>query len=320
MFFVDEERTRKVLAFRDLIAALEKAFLSECKVPARMVEAITANEQPLGTLLLMPAWMPGRYLGVKTVCVFPGNAALGLSSLHSTYLLYDACTGVPLAQMDGNEITSRRTAAASALAARFLSRRDAATLLVVGAGRMASVLPHAYSVIRPIRRVLIWSLHEHNAHKLAERLTHEGLTADVAVHLKPAVDVADIISCATLSREPLIRGAWLRLGVHLDLIGGFAPDMRESDDECYRNANVFIDTDEALIKAGDLLSPIANGILAISDVRATLAQLCQGVHPGRTDDRQITIFKSVGTALEDLAAAALVYERSLGDQGAAPTS
>lgn len=303
----DARATRRALPFGALIAALDDLFVAGCEVPARHVHSIGGQ----GTVLIMPAWA-GRYMGIKTVNIFPANAARGQPALFSTYILYDAASGEPLAQIDGNEITARRTAAASALAARFLARDDAGRLLVVGSGRVARLLPHAYREVRAIGEVTVWSRDHGAASRLAAELSADGFDAHASADLEAAARRADIVSCATLATEPLIRGEWLQQGSHLDLIGGFTPQMREADDACFAGARVFVDTAEALQKSGDLLGPIARGVLAPSDVCATLEALCRGQHGGRGDARERTVFKSVGTALEDLAAAMLVMSAEPG--------
>ena len=303
MKIIDATATAQALPFQALITALEKMFLDGCEVPPREVHAVGDDL----TTLVMPAWQPGRYFGLKVVNVAPGNAALGLPGLFATYQLFDARTGVPLAQIDGGEITARRTAAASALAASRLARPDARRLLVVGAGRVGSLVAHAHAAARPIDDVQVWSRDAASARALAGRLVSEGVAARAVADLAHAAAHADIVSCATLSADALIRGEWLAPGTHLDLIGGFTPAMREADDAAFLGADVWIDTPEALAKAGDLLQPIASGALRREDVRGTLADLCAGRFM-RRDAEQRTVFKSVGTALEDLAAAILVHE------------
>ncbi len=309
MLTFDAETTRAGLPFAALIAALRDMFVAGCEVPARAVHAIA---QPDGTtaghVLLMPAWQPGALLGVKIVSVFPGNAAQGVSSLHGVYLLLDARTGVPLAQLDGSELTARRTAAVSALAASLLARADASRLLVVDAGRVASLVADAMASVRPIARVSVWNHRAARAQALAARLRERGIDAHAAGDLAAAVHEADIVSCATLSTAPLIEGRWLQPGTHVDLVGAFTPEMRESDSECLRRARVFVDHDEALAKAGDLLCAAADGAFAPAQLQATLTQLCRGERPARRDAREITLFKSVGSALQDLAGAQLAWQ------------
>jgi ornithine cyclodeaminase/alanine dehydrogenase-like protein (mu-crystallin family) len=289
------------LPFDRLIEALRALFASGCVVPQRHVH------QPADgmTSLIMPAWVPGGPYAVKVVNIAPGNSAKGLPGLHSTVLLHDGATGRPLALIDGDTVTARRTAAASALAASYLARPDARHLLVVGAGRVAELLPAAHATVRPIERVSVWARRAEAASALAARWRRQGLDARVAPSLEVAAAEADIISCATLSTEPVIEGEWLRAGSHLDLIGSFTPGMREADDACFSHAALYIDTDEALLKSGDLLGPLSRGVFDRRDVRGTLTGLCRGEAAGRRDALERTVFKSVGTALEDLAAAVL---------------
>lgn len=309
MKIINAADTRRALPFDRLIPALEAMFISGCQVPLRHTHALheTADEFPM-TVLIMPAWQRDRYLGIKTVNIYPANAGRGLPGLYSTYILYDAKTGEPLALIDGNEITSRRTAAASALAASYLAPATARRLLVVGCGRVGSLIPAAYRAVRPIEQVVVWDRDVQAASLLAETLRTQNIDASVAADLAGAVSEADIVSCATLATEPLIHGSALRACSHLDLIGSFTPQMREADDACFSHARLFIDTQEALQKSGELLGPISRGVFSPDDIAGDLADLANGRIPGRGDSEGRTVFKAVGTALEDLAAAALVYE------------
>lgn len=309
----DASTTCRALPFTRLIDALAVMFANGCEVPLRHTHTLAGAEgggagSAVGTVLIMPAWQPGRYLGIKTVSIFPGNAARGLPGLFSTYLLVDANTGQPLAMIDGDQITARRTVAASALAARCLARPDARRLLVVGAGRVAALLPAAYQAVRPITEVRVWARNPAQAAALVDDWRQQGLAATAAPDLAAAVAWADVVSCATLATAPVVQGDWLQPGSHLDLIGSFTPAMREADDACFAGASVFVDTDEAAMKSGDLLGPLSRGVLQRGDIRGTLADLCRGRVPGRQSANERTVFKSVGSALEDLAAAVLVYE------------
>ncbi|HET7527178.1 MAG TPA: ornithine cyclodeaminase family protein, partial [Burkholderiaceae bacterium] len=280
-----------------------------CVVPPRQVHTVAEGPAP-GRLLSMVAWQPGRILGIKTVTVFAANSALGLPSLHAIYTLFDATTGVPLAQLDGAALTARRTAAVSALAASYLARNDAAHLLVVGCGRVASLLPQAMAAVRPIERVQVWNHRAEGARTLARTLCEQGLRAEAAEDLRAAVQRAHIVSCATLATQPLIHGDWLQPGTYLDLIGSFAPEMREADARCVARSRVFVDQDEALAKAGDLLQAMAEGAFDRAALQGTLEQLCRGRCGGRTNGSEITLFKSVGSAWQDLAAAGLAMSRA----------
>ena len=304
MLVLSPEQTRASLSFPRLIPALREAFIAGAQTPLRHRHDIPQPDASTASLLLMPAWRPDGFLGIKLVTVFPNQSP----AVSSSYLLADARTGRHLALIDGTEITGRRTAAASALAASFLARTDAASLLVVGAGHIASLLPEAYAAVRPIRQVVVWNHRQEGARRLAHTLQASGFNATPTTNLAAAAAQADIITCATLSRTPLIRGEWLRPGVHLDLIGGFTPAMREADDEAIRRARVFIDTEAALAEAGDLIQPLASGILSRQEIAGDLAMLCKGQTAGRRTEAEITLFKSVGSALEDLAAATLAYQ------------
>ena len=307
MMNLDASRTRAPLGFDRLVPALREAFTNDASVPSRHVHAVRAGGGE-GTVLIMPAWSEAGYLGIKTINIFPGNGARGLPGLHATYALYDARTGVPLAAMDGNEITARRTAAASALGASFLARADARRLLVLGTGRIARMLPAAHASVRPIDELWVWNHRPEGAQALAAQWRAEGWNARAATDLEAAVRQADIVSCATLATSPLVRGEWLAPGSHLDLIGSFTPAMREADARCFDGSLTWVDTEEALQKSGDLLDAMAAGTLRAEEVQGTLAMLCRGEHPGRTNDAGRTVFKAVGSALEDLAAATLVWQ------------
>lgn len=312
MKIVNTADTRQALSFDRLIPALEQMFITGCHVPLRHTHSLhETDEASPRTLLIMPAWQGERYLGIKTVAICPANAERGLPGLHSSYLLYDAKTGEPLALLDGNEITSRRTAAASALAAAYLAPVAARSLLVVGCGRVGSLIPEAYRVVRPIERVLVWDRDVTAAQRLVESVSQQGFDARLASDLDSAVGEVDIVSCATLATEPIIRGALLGSSSHLDLIGSFTPQMREADDACFSHARLYIDTQEALQKSGELLGPMSRGVFTPGDVVGDLADLVNKRVEGRKDSDGRTVFKAVGTALEDLAAAILVYESSV---------
>jgi len=310
MLVLDEAETRNALPFGGLIDALDAVFRSAAVAPPRHHHAIEVPGEAAATLLLMPAWLPGRYVGVKMVSVFPDNGKRGLPAIFGSYLLSSGTTGELLAIVDGGELTARRTAAASALASRFLSRSDSSTLLVCGTGRLAANLIEAHASVRPITEVLVWGRDATKAQQLADRSASPGKTITAVSDLAAAAARADVISCCTLSEQPLICGAWLRPGTHLDLIGAFKPTMRESDDEAVRRARLFVDTRAgALAEGGDLIQPIRAGIISADAIVADLAELVGGLAKGRQTDTEITLFKSVGASIEDLAGAIFALER-----------
>ncbi|PLX39002.1 MAG: ornithine cyclodeaminase [Hyphomicrobiales bacterium] len=314
MRMMSAEETRAALAWRPLVEALRAMFASGCDMPVRHHHDFTVPGEPDGTLLLMPAWQVGEHLGVKIVNVVPGNADRGMAAISAVYLLSDAKTGVMQAMVDGGELTARRTAAASALAADYLARKDAKRLLVVGTGRLSVNLVEAHASVRDIDEVVIWGRNADKAAAIAESVAKLGFRAEAASDLAEAVAGADIVSAATLSTEPLVMGEWLTPGTHVDLVGGFKPTMREADDEAVRRARVFVDTRAGATKeAGDIVVPLQTGALAMEDIAADLYDLTRGKHAGRASDDEITLFKSVGAALEDLAGAVLAYRTATGE-------
>ena len=311
MLVLNEAETRDALPFDRLIEALRAMFRDGCEMPVRHHHDVAVPGEDAATLLLMPAWTPGSYIGVKMVSVFPGNTDRNLPAIHGSYLLSSGKTGALLAIIDGAELTARRTAAASALAADYLAAPDASRMLMVGAGRLSQNLIEAHANVRPISQVTIWARNTEKAKATAAALDLPGIAVSVATDLETAARTADIISCATLSSEPLIRGAWLKPGAHLDLVGAFKPTMRESDDAAVERASLFVDTREgALTEGGDLVQPLRAGRIDAGSVRADLFDLATGRHPGRKQADEITLFKSVGAALEDLAGAILAFERA----------
>ena len=311
MRVVGADEISRLLTYDALIEALAQSFRGGITAPLRHHHTIDPGGAD-ATLLLMPAWTAGEdaFLGCKIVTVFPHNAASGQPSVHGTYLLMSGRTGEPLAAMDGRTLTAWRTAAASALAARYLARSDASHLLMVGAGALAPHLVRAHASVRPIKRVTLWNRTHGRAVSLAFGLSVIGIKADVTEDLEGAVREADIISCATLSSQPLIKGAWLKRGVHLDLVGGFTPTMREADDRAVERARIYVDTREGALKeAGDLVIPLKRRMIKKGDVAGDLFDLCRGHAQGRRRKDEITLFKSVGAAIEDLAAAMLVWRK-----------
>jgi ornithine cyclodeaminase len=312
---VTADDINRILDYPALIEALEAAFRAEFAAPAREHHSLPQAGTD-ATLLVMPAWTPAadnsgaRFIGCKVVTVFPDNAKAHKPSLHGSYLLLSGETGEPLAVMDARALTAWRTAAASALAARHLARQDASHLVMIGAGALAPHLVRAHSSVRPIKRVTLWNRTRGRAVSVAFALSAGGTETEVADELEEAVRAGDIVSCATLATEPLVRGKWLKKGAHLDLVGGFTPKMREADDDAVRRARVYVDTRAGALKeAGDLVVPLRSGTIKKDAIQGDLVELCRGKAKGRRRKDEITLFKSVGTAIEDLAAAMLVWRR-----------
>jgi alanine dehydrogenase len=303
-----------------LIDRLDALFRAGCEMPVRHHHKIA---EPVGPgsadamLLLMPAWTrgPSSHLGIKVVTVFPDNGKRSLPSIYGQYLLLDGTTGQAVAMLDGTMLTKRRTACASGLASRYLSRPDARRLAMIGTGALAPQLIRVHAKVRPIEEVAIWGRRPEQAAALAKELSaslpqalSRPITVRAVTDRRQAIAEADIISCATLSSTPLVEGDCLRDGQHVDLVGAYTPQMRESDDEAVRRARVYVDTRAGALKeGGDLVQPLANGTIKETDVIADLYELTRGQRQGRAagEATSITLFKSVGAALEDLAAAEL---------------
>jgi len=309
------------LTFAGLVETLREAFRAGAVQPVRHHHTIERPDGAASTLLLMPAWTDfnaagtsaGGFVGVKVVTVSPDNNALGKPAVMGLYLLLDGATGEPRALIDGQRLTQWRTACASALAASYLARHDASKLLVIGAGALCPFLAKAHSAVRPIRDIRIWNRTLENAEKAAAALREDGLNASAVEDLDAALGEADIISSATISTQPLVTGAKLKPGAHVDLVGGFTPTMREADDEAIRRARVYVDTRAGATKeAGDIVQPLASGVLSADAIIADLHELARGQKHGRGGADEITLFKSVGAALEDLAAATAVYAKVSG--------
>lgn len=303
-----KEQITEVLNYDQLIPALRKGFQEPYTVPLRHHHNYENKPAVDSILLLMPAWKSGAYLGVKIITVSPDNSQINLPSVQGMYLLFNAATGTPLAQMEAKTLTTIRTAAASALASQFLSRKDSTSLLMIGTGNMAPALIEAHAAVRPITDVYVWGRNFEKAKKMIANTSLPNLNIQAVKSIDSIIKKVDIISCATLSNDPLVKGEWLQSGQHLDLVGSFTPTMREADDAAIKNASVYVDVLEGATKeSGDIVIPLQNGTIQLADIQGDLFDLCANRITGRKTEEEITLFKSVGHALEDLVAATLVY-------------
>ena len=303
--FVSAEEIRKTLSFPTLIAALEAAHR---RPKMEIQNGLLGNEKE--QYFVRHAVDGGRYMASKLITSFPANLNIGaLPAVQSLCVLFDGCNGRPLAVIDGTELTHWRTAADSALGAKILAQPEAATLLMVGAGAMSGPLIRAHRTVRPtLRRILIWNRTLERAARLVAQLLEEDIDAEVTQDLAAATQTADIISTCTRSNEPIILGANLRPGVHLDLVGGYTPATREADDEAARRSLVFVDCRESALDAvGDIAAPIAHGAIEESDVLGDLYDLLGGRVSGRRSPSDITFFKNAGGGHLDLMTAELVF-------------
>ena len=312
----DQAQLDKSLTFPSLIESLRSAFAGNWTTPMRQHHGMPGFDsngaEVENALLLMPAWTgpgPENFVGVKLVAVYPSNGQIDLPSIHGLYYLIDGNTGAPLATMDGARMTVWRTAAASALASTYLSRPESSTLTMIGTGALSPFMIRAHMAVRPISEVFLWNHNIRRAHELAEELRDQGLPVTSHPDLVTAVGKSDIVCAATLTTTPLIFGKWVKPGTHIDTVGAFTPTMRETDDELVSMASLFCDTRTGALKeGGDLAIPISQGVISSNDILADLHDLTRGTHPGRTSAQEVTYFKSVGTALEDLAGAIAVWQ------------
>ncbi|WP_052071781.1 ornithine cyclodeaminase family protein [Sphingopyxis sp. MWB1] len=309
MQIFNARETADLLPYDDMILALENAYRGEVVTPERVHHKITSEENADKTLILMPAWRADAPIGVKLVNVVPDNGARGLPSISGIYMLFDGDTGAPVALLDGPTLTARRTAAVAALAAKYLARAEARTHLIMGAGAIAPHLAHTHRAVRSIDTTLIWARRPAEAERLAASLRDKVPGVEAVTDLPAAAARADIISCATLASDPILKGQWLSRGVHVDLMGSYLPHMREADDATLRGATIHVDQmPGALQDSGELRLPLEAGVISRSDIIGDLESLCLGLTPSRQSDAEKTLFKSVGSARSDYAVAAAAFE------------
>ena len=310
-----EAHLRDLLTMRELVPLMDRtlaAFSTGGAVqPLRPVVPVSAHG---GLLAVMPAYLVAQEaVGLKAVTVYPGNAARDLPTHLATILLLDAETGALRALLDGRLITEMRTAATSAAATAALSARTGRTLALLGAGVQAHSHLEAMREVRPVEDVRVWSRTTERADRFAGEMRERlGLNVAAARSPRDAVRGADVICTVTSSRTPVLEGEWLEPGMHINAVGACLPDWRELDTDAVRRCRVFVDSRQsALAEAGDLVVPIGMNALSPSHIRAEIGEVFAGGHPGRTEADEITLFESLGLAVEDVASAKLAYEHAL---------
>ena len=312
MQFIGADFISRHTDYHVLVQQLQGAFAANnVNVPNRHHHDFkNEGNRPDSTLLLMPAWQSGKDGGVKIVTVNPDNGQLGLPAIQGTYIYLDAQTGTIKAIMDAKALTAKRTAAVSAMASSFLSREDATSLLMIGTGALSSNLINAHASVRPIEQVYIWGRDLAKAQAIANGFGSARFKVEAVEKIEDVIGRVDIISCATLSKTPLVLGKNLVAGQHIDLVGSYRKDMREADDETILRSSIFVDTYYgALHETGDIVIPIKNGIISQEGIKADLFELCAGNKPGRNSANEVTLFKSVGHSLEDLVAARYYFRQ-----------
>jgi 1-pyrroline-2-carboxylate reductase [NAD(P)H] len=311
MHVIEASEVHRTMNFKELIPAIEETFAGTHGMPQRNVFSLEEDSDHSDGFAVLPAWN-SKAIGVKAFTHFPENGPKGLDRLYSKILMFKRETGEPLALVDGSSVTYWRTAAVSALGSQYLSRKNASRLLVCGTGNLASYMALAHATVRPITQIDIWGRSTDKAEKVAKQIGKQrpDITVVAVTDLESAAGQADIISCATGAGEPLILGEWVKPGTHTDFVGNHSPNRRECDTALITKASVFVDSRvNVLSEAGELLMPIEEGVFDKNDVKAELLELARGQHKGRQKEEEITVFKTVGTALSDLAAACLVVEK-----------
>jgi ornithine cyclodeaminase/alanine dehydrogenase-like protein (mu-crystallin family) len=315
MLLLTESDVRALLPMTDLIETMHIALaeLSAGRVqqPLRTVLEIGPQHAFFG---VMPAFIPkSGALGTKLVTVFGSNIAQGLPSHLATILLLDSTTGALLSVMDGRYITEARTAAVSAVSVKLLAHPDASRLAILGAGVQARSHLRAIACVRGLKEVRVWSPSGRSRTLFVEEMQSETTATLTAVDdARAAVADADVIVLATASREPVVQSAWIADGAHIAAVGACRPDQREMDTALVARARVFVDSRRgALAEAGDLVIPIAEGAFDATHIAGELGELAGAAVAARTTHREITVFKSLGMAVEDVAAAHLVYQRAM---------
>jgi ornithine cyclodeaminase len=308
MRVLDAAEIRSRAPMGELIECLRQAFRDPPAAAGRQIAPIPGGHGDR-LLLYMPAFDGAGAGAIKLVTIFPDNGNNGLPTIQAALIVFSS-TGTPVALLDGAMVTRLRTGAASALASTYLSRADSAHLLVIGTGALAPYMALAHATVRPIRRVTVAGRREERSRETAgeiRSLLGGNIEVGIATALADAVPTADIICCATSSAQPVLAGKWLRPGAFIDLVGGFSPVRREADDEVVLRSRLFVDTFEgALAEAGDLVQPLERGLIGRERIEGELSDLVSGRATGRKGADEIILFKSVGTAIEDLAAAKLI--------------
>ena len=312
MNIISAAQVIEILQPTALVEKLKQAFASDIETPLRQHFDIANPESSRETtLLIMPSWQSGSDIGVKLVTVVPESYKFDLPSIQGVYTLMDAVKGGVKAMIDAPSLTAKRTAAASALASSFLSKDDTNSMLMIGTGTLSPELIQAHCAVRPIKEVKVWGRSKEKAQLVINELENLAAMSEVSFQvvtdLDQAVTEVDLISCATMSQTPLIKGQLLTAGQHLDLVGSYRPDMREADDDCIRRCQIVVDNYKGAMKeTGDIKTPLDSGLLKAEDIKADLFELCKQQVEFERKATDITMFKSVGHALEDLAAAQLI--------------
>ena len=314
--FINNEKIASLLPMNECIEVMEKMFCSlaagECLQPLRNIMMLPDKSGVMGM-------MPGHsskldVMGIKVITVFHANSETGLPSHQGIVILFDAKNGTPLMFFDALEITAIRTAAASAVATKILSRKNSSTLAIIGSGEQAKRHIESILLVRNIKQVYLWSRNPQNAKELAEKtISKYSIPVTTTATVKEAIMNADIVCTVTASKEPVVAGDWIAAGTHINAVGASLPSAREMDTAAVLKSKLFADRYESLFnEAGDFLIPRNEGIVTDEDVKAEIGEVLLGIKKGRESDDEITLFKSLGIAAEDIFSAYHIYEKIKG--------
>lgn len=315
MLILSEEEVRNLVDIEDLIAVLEQAHVQfstgKVVMPVRLVVPLPEIK---GRITSMPAYLSEESaLGIKIISYFQDNPGRGLPPILATISLYSTETGKLMVLMDGVYITAIRTACASAMATKALANPETPVLGVIGAGTQARTHIRALSEVRTLERVLIWSPSGTSARKVKEELEQE-MGFEILPQPSPEAVVreADLLATVSAAGEPILEAAWLKPGVHINAVGSHRPDLREIGSDTLRRATVFVDSRDAVnSECGDILLAIAEGVISKEHIRGEIGEVLAGSKQGRSSGDEVTLYKSVGIAAQDVAAASRVYRRAL---------
>ena len=307
MNYFDSSAVKKALPYPELIDALAQGLQLPIKAPPR---SFFAPNDDASCVLIMPAWKAKEVFGVKLVSVWPSNKDIGSPTVSAVYVLLSCENGMPLAVIDGTELTLRRTAAAAALAARILARKNSQTLAILGTGALSVPMVQAHASVMHFKNILIWGRQKNKALSVVAELKNLGIESTYSEDLDATLKQADVVAAATTATEPFILSKWLQPGTHLGLIGAFTPQMAEAEPALMSKVQVFADNRSAVLeKGGEILQAIDQGIISPSSIEGELSELASApTRSWRNNDQAITVFKSVGFASLDLIAADLVFQ------------
>jgi len=317
MLMLDADKILNSMSFTTLVDELAAMHCDPIGLVDEMLMESRDACDNVSHFFIRTGWQPEKAVGAKVITVFPrNNQQREWPSIQAVYILFEGVNGTPIACLDGTALTWIKTATDSALGSRLLSRENIETMLMIGAGQMAPHLVSAHCAVRPsLKQIHIWNRTEDKAVALCTSLAEKFPQIDFAPvsEIEAGARAADLICSAIGCETPIIQGAWLKPGTHVDLIGAYTPAMREADDECLRRSSLFVDARETTLHhIGELMIPLASGVISEQDVLADLSDLCQQRHAGRQSEAEITLFKNGGGGHLDLMCARILHQHCQG--------